>query len=334
MTRKPGNPGLKGRLLEKSIEAYILSLETINSLSIKYRVEAFTYLLCNAWELMLKAKIITDTRQTKSIYYPPRPDGKKTTLALRDCLKRLIPDDEDPVRVNLEALADLRDDACHLVISKVPREVMGLFQSSVLNFHMKLNEWFGISLSDRVSVGMMTIIYDFMPDLFDSDNARLRREMGKETVHYLQEYQAKLRKTYDDLGKPPAFSIDINYRLVMTKKVGEGDVSLTTGTTGTDGERTHIVEVPKDPSKTHPYRLKDLLVEVNKALDGATQINSRDVLCVVNVHGIKKRSEFYYQGALQGSQVQYSTAFAEWLKLQHDRNSSFFTNARQTFKGK
>ncbi len=329
MPGKPGNPGLKGRLLEKSIEAYILSLETINSLSVKYRIEAFTYLLCNAWELMLKAKIIDDTKQTRSIYYPTRPDGKKTTLALRDCLKRLMPDDKDPVRTNLEALADLRDDACHLVISKVPREVMGLFQSSVLNFHIKLNEWFNISLSDRVSVGMMTIIYDFTPDLFDTANPRLRREMGKETARYLQEYQAKLRQTYNDLGKPTAFSIDINYRLVMTKKVGDADVFLTTGD---GGEQSRIVEVPKDPSKTHPYRQKDLIIEVNKALGDIAQINTRDILCVVRVYNIKKRPEFYYQGALQGSQVQYSPAFAEWLKEQYDKRSSFFVDARKKFK--
>jgi len=62
---KRGNPGLKGRLLDKSIEAYILSLEIIHQLSVKYRVETFVYLICNAWELLLKAKIIEDTRSRR-----------------------------------------------------------------------------------------------------------------------------------------------------------------------------------------------------------------------------------------------------------------------------
>ena len=60
MKGQRGNPGLKGRLVDKSVEAYILALETINRLSIKYRLEAFCYLLCNAWELLLKAKILED----------------------------------------------------------------------------------------------------------------------------------------------------------------------------------------------------------------------------------------------------------------------------------
>ena len=69
-----GNPGLKGHLVENSIEAYILALETINRLSIKYRVETFSYLICNAWELLLKAKMLEDAGNDRNTIYR----GKKT----------------------------------------------------------------------------------------------------------------------------------------------------------------------------------------------------------------------------------------------------------------
>ena len=39
MKGRRGNPGLKGRLVDKSVEAYILALETINRISIQYRIE-------------------------------------------------------------------------------------------------------------------------------------------------------------------------------------------------------------------------------------------------------------------------------------------------------
>ena len=39
---------LKARLLDKSLEAYVLALETINRLTIQYRLESFCYLFCNA----------------------------------------------------------------------------------------------------------------------------------------------------------------------------------------------------------------------------------------------------------------------------------------------
>jgi hypothetical protein len=69
MKGQPGNPGLKGRLVDKSVEGYILALETINRLSIQYRVETFCYLICNAWELLLKAKILEDTDNNRNAIY-------------------------------------------------------------------------------------------------------------------------------------------------------------------------------------------------------------------------------------------------------------------------
>ena len=48
---------LKDCLIDKSVEAYVLALETINRLTIQYRLESFCFLFCNAWELLLKAKM-------------------------------------------------------------------------------------------------------------------------------------------------------------------------------------------------------------------------------------------------------------------------------------
>ena len=91
MKGRPGNPGLKGRLVDKSIEAYILGLETISRISIQYRIETFCYLICNTWELLLKEKIIEDTHKTNSIYCNTHKEKAKRSLSLQDCLGRIIP---------------------------------------------------------------------------------------------------------------------------------------------------------------------------------------------------------------------------------------------------
>jgi len=49
---------LESRLLEKSIEAFIMAIEIYNKPTIKYRVEGFSFFICNAWELMLKSYMI------------------------------------------------------------------------------------------------------------------------------------------------------------------------------------------------------------------------------------------------------------------------------------
>ena len=46
------------KLIEKSKEAFLMAIEIYNKPSIKYRVEGFSFFICNAWELMLKSKLL------------------------------------------------------------------------------------------------------------------------------------------------------------------------------------------------------------------------------------------------------------------------------------
>jgi Protein of unknown function (DUF3644) len=84
LLRRRGNPGNKGRLLAKSVEAYLLALETINRLTVTYRIETFCALMCNAWELLLKAKILEDTGDRKAIYRPREPGTRRRSITLRE----------------------------------------------------------------------------------------------------------------------------------------------------------------------------------------------------------------------------------------------------------
>ena len=47
-------------LIEKSKEAFIMSIEIYNKPTLRYRVEGFCFFICNAWELMLKAYLIKE----------------------------------------------------------------------------------------------------------------------------------------------------------------------------------------------------------------------------------------------------------------------------------
>ena len=93
-----------------------------------------------------------------------------------------------------------------------------------------------------------------------------------------------------------------------------------------------VVEVPKDPSKTHPHRQKEIIAAVNTTLDGASSINQYDVQCVIKVYEVRKRPEFYYKSTVQGSPPQYSNEFVEWLVGRYKNDNAFFTKARQKAK--
>ena len=77
-----GSFDLKARLVDKSVEAYVLALETINRLTIQYRLESFCYLFCNAWELLLKAKILDDEGDPEAIYYKTQVGKPKRTRSV------------------------------------------------------------------------------------------------------------------------------------------------------------------------------------------------------------------------------------------------------------
>ena len=49
---------LTEKLLDKSKEAFTMAIEIYNKPTIKYRIEGFSFFICNAWELMLKAYMI------------------------------------------------------------------------------------------------------------------------------------------------------------------------------------------------------------------------------------------------------------------------------------
>ncbi len=48
------------RLLDKSIAAALAAIEVYNKPHFRYREESFVVLLVNAWELLLKAKLLKD----------------------------------------------------------------------------------------------------------------------------------------------------------------------------------------------------------------------------------------------------------------------------------
>ena len=80
------NHDLVDKLLEKSKEAFLMAIEVYNKPSIRYRVEGFSFFICNAWELMLKAHIVK-TRGNSAIYYKDNPDR---TITLENCIKIVV----------------------------------------------------------------------------------------------------------------------------------------------------------------------------------------------------------------------------------------------------
>lgn len=129
-------PPLHQKLVDKAVAAITAAVEVYNKPSFAYREETFAILALNAWELLLKAKVVKDAgndvkairmyqaRPTKAgkpgkkLYLKRNRTGNAQTISLGTCMAAL---DRTPsklhveVKNNLEALTEIRDNSVHFV---------------------------------------------------------------------------------------------------------------------------------------------------------------------------------------------------------------------------
>lgn len=288
-------------------------------------MESFCFLFCNAWELLMKAKL-HDER--KKIYYPKKRKQPRRSLSLDDCLNRIFTSEQDPVKLNIQRISELRNNAMHLIVPFVPPEIMGLFQAGVVNYPKALQDWFGFSISDRAPLGMMALVYDFDPKQHSLDYARMKRRLPAGTVDWLTQFQQTMLDEFGSMGESGyKFYIPIKLQLALVNKPGKSDVVLTSGFLG---KQALIMTVPKEPDTTHPYRQKEVLQLLNQELEGSSTINPYDILCVNTMYRIKSRSEFCHKSRFGPDQ--YSPQFIDWILKRAAKNPNFFTVAREKYK--
>lgn len=115
---------LQKKLIEKSKEAFVMAIEIYNKPTIKYRVEGFSFFICNAWELMLKAHMI-NKYGNESIYYRDNP---KRTITLENCLQKIFTNGKSPLRRNLSKIIELRNTSTHFITEEYEMVYIPLFQ--------------------------------------------------------------------------------------------------------------------------------------------------------------------------------------------------------------
>ena len=312
------------KLLDKSTDAFVLSIEIYNKPTIRYRIEGFSFFFVNAWELLNKAKIIEDTKKDLSIYYKKRKGQPRRSLSLRDCLKRNFQNELDPIRVNIEKIAEIRDSGTHYLIDELESIYSGLFQSGVINYLETLKTWFDFDLQDKFTPGMLSLV----GDLKNIDPAHLKREYGNEIMQFvLREIQDidKKQKQFSD----NRFMIPIDYRLVLTKSAKAGDIELTKSDSGTGSAKGVIVEVPKDPNKTHPFTQGELEDKIREALKNE-DFNRRAIQAIIWREKIKGNPRFHFKHEKSPTH-QYSDKLNDLIRVRVKSNPNYITETKEKY---
>ena len=154
-------------LAQKSVQAAIAAIEIYNKPDFHFREEAFAVLMTNLWELLLKAKWLSDHSEDVTSLHEYNNDstnptqkkarlnrcGNPITFGLTYLANKLCDDKnsglEKPCLDNLLALVEVRDTSAHFLNKDLyfGRRILEIGTASLQNFVALVTEWFQIDLS-------------------------------------------------------------------------------------------------------------------------------------------------------------------------------------------
>jgi Protein of unknown function (DUF3644) len=156
---------LSADLAAKSIQAAVAAIEIYNKPTFSYREEAFSLLMTNSWELLLKAKWLAENGEAiESLYEMIRDksgaqkpkenrSGNPISVGLTYIVSAMVADKkfgvENAAQENLLALIEIRDNAAHLINKDlyIARRVQEIGTATLRNYLLFASEWFKLDLS-------------------------------------------------------------------------------------------------------------------------------------------------------------------------------------------
>lgn len=240
------------KLLSKSQEAFILGIEIYNKPTITYRIEGFSFFICNAWELLLKA-ILLKTKGSNSIYYKNNPDR---TLNLENCIKQVMTNDKDPVRLNLEQIINLRNTSTHFITEEYEQIYAPLFQSSVINYINRLLNDFEIDITKNLGSNFLTLSIKIDPINPETIKARYPSEIAERLLKTNIQISNNIAQTNN-----PNYAIIIKHDYYLTKK--EKEATAIFAIAKDSDEKVKIIKTPQDMLQKCPYSASDCIKRIN-----------------------------------------------------------------------
>ena len=241
------------RLINKGIEAFILGLEIYNKPTIQYRIEGFSFFIVNAWELMLKARLLDIG---ESIYYKDKPDR---TLSVSDVIGKIYSDKHTRIRLNLEKIIDLRNISTHYITEDYEAKYAPLFQACVLNFTSEIMRFHNVDMTKHIAQNFLTLSASYEPLSNEQIKIKYPPEIFEKFIIHANDVDVLTKEFNSD-----KFAIGIRQNLYITKKRGESDFSVRVSKDA-DAEVAIVKEI-KDPSNTHPYSFKNVVVAISERL--------------------------------------------------------------------
>ena len=246
---------IQDQLIDKSKEAFVLAIEIYNNPSIKYRLEGFSFFICNAWELMLKAHMINKFGED-SIYFSDKPNR---TITLERCVKKIFTNEKAPLRKNLEKVIELRNTSTHFITEEYEAVYVPLLQACVFNFVDKMMEFHKVDMTQVIPENFITLSVR----LKSLDETEIRGKYEKQVAEKLISVNETLQPLVEENNN--AFAIRVEHYHYATKKREEATEFYYIEREAKEGGR--LIKEIKNPNETHKYNAKACIKEINKRLE-------------------------------------------------------------------
>lgn len=313
---------IKQKLVDKSIEAFIMGLEIYNKPTIKYRIEGFSFFICNAWELMLKAELLN---RNEDIYYS---DKSGRTLSLEPTIKKIYSDKNTRVRLNLEKIIELRNISTHFITEDYEAKYAPLFQACVLNFVNEIKRFHNIDISNYISQNFLTITANYEPLSNEQIRLKYPPEIAERFIQQSNQIDV-LTQEYDS----DKFAIPIKQNLYITKKKDEADFVIAMASESPN--KVAIVKELKDPANTHKYAFNNVIAAVNNRLSKSNiklgyknGFNSYVLNLFIEFYDIKSDNKYSYKHSLGNStSYTYSERLIDFIINEIKKNPDGFVES-------
>lgn len=151
---------------------------------------------------------------------------------------------------------------------------------------------------------------------------------GDDLRLFIDDQIEKMRKAWFEgiikvVEAPPGSQID-----VTPPKTGDASAAPVRFVNDQSAPAFRLVSV----DETHPFRQKEIVVEVNRLLAGAKIVGPYDIQCVRQAYDIAANPTFAY--TMKHSSARYSQAFVDWILEKHSENPALFEDAKRRLQAK
>lgn len=257
-------PALYSKFVEKAEAALISAVEIYNKPGFRYREETFAILAINAWELILKARLLKDNsndpgvirvyesrrtksgKQSKKRYLKRNRAGNPLTLSLGACVQalenntatRLSPE----IKLNLDALIAIRDSAAHYINASpvLAKQVLEVASATVKNFIEVAKSWFDSDFSHSLSL--------ILPLSFLSHQKEIEAVLVTRGEQRLLGYLQSLAAQEVDTGSPFSVGIRMHIKFERSKLSTASKVQVTN-----DPDAVKVFLTEQDVRERYPW---------------------------------------------------------------------------------